>query len=505
MNIRNFFKKENKEAEMKETEVNVSDKNETNLDTEEENESNEVQVKLIDNTDLEKEKEVVEETPAYIRYKNIDWRKISPQKILFVNSEIMLENKRLIQEKMQIKLYADELEKQNLTVNSLKRELNKILDDIAGQLFSCSELLTRINDGEKLSIRQKADAIVKSVLKSEKDLMEENKELYEKTKEYKIVLNNLQQQVYELTVEKQSEYASESQRYTEEDIKEMINITPTSQDIIITATPLSKINDSVRKDDVAIAILEVIGKQGLSEFPEILKVLIEKGVNDNKVEESVQSLISDKVITSENCKPFNRSSGVRLLELTKDIGVKVYKELFTSEPVESEMSMIIKENDNTYHGYSIKDVYLQLLARGYKKEDVSMRRKANTITISNGVTWIPDVIAKHPISNVTEYYEVETGKCNQKDFYYKLDKACLVTNKLRIIVPNKGVADDYFENIKSWYASKQIKPAMTSIVYTFKEFKDKQKEKARCYPKPQKEDINVSNEIFNEIKKKGGK
>ena len=437
---------------------------------------------------------------AYERYKNIDWARLSPKAVMQVLAEVMLENKRLIQESIQNKNYISELEKSNFSVAKAKKELDGILDSIAGQLYCCRTVLQRVNDGEKISLNEKADLIVKYVSESETNHLNREQTYISKIKDYKKILTDLQNQIYDLTAKQNTEISKNEQKYDESDIEKMINLTPKSEEFILTATPLSKAK-SLADEPLAEAILEAIGKHGISEFPEIASFCASNyGFNDQKVEEMIFDLEKQNIIQTTLIKPFNRSRGVRLVAIADAVGLKVYKDKFGVEPIESEMAKIRRENDNYEHGYCIKDVYKQLLATGYSEMDTSMERAKNTITISGNVTWVPDIIAKNPVSKKIEYYEIETGKCNQKDLEYKLDKAVLVTDKVKIIVPNKVIADSYLEYVKNWYNSKKTSPAITIVILSFQEFKTKDKNSIRAYPKISKEDVNVSNEIFNEIK-----
>lgn len=461
-------------------------------------------------TETEEDKKVDEAKgkSAYDKYKNIDWSKLSPKKVLEINAELLLENKRLVQEAIQNKNYIDELEHSNLSVVETKKQLNQYLDYIAGKIFSCNSIIQRLNSGEKISLAEKADLIIRCVTDNETRLMNNYQRAINKIKDFKIIQDNLQKQIYDLSVNrgtkviKTSETIDDSgQSFNADEINEMINLTPKSNDIVFTATPISKVQ-KVCDNDVAKAILEAVGSKGISETPEIYSFCVEKAINDQKATDMIYTLIQEKVLSEYMAHPLNRNRGVRLVELTQDVGVRIYKEFFKKDPVKSEMSIIKAENDNYDHGYSIKDTVTQLKAFGYKSEDISMDRKKNTITLSGSVTYIPDIIAKHPITKVQEYYEVETGKCNRQELEAKLSKAVLVTNKLKIIVPNKMVANEYLENVSNWYNKSKTAPAIQFIIQTFQEFKTRDKLNTRYFPKMLKEDVNVGEELLQEIKQK---
>ena len=451
----------------------------------------------------EKDTEGDRSKAIYEKYRSINWNRVDVKKVMGLLAEVMLENKRLVQEKIQYQNELEEYSKKNADAVKHRDEIDKALDYIASKLFCCQPLMLEINNGVKYKTMEKADKIIKYIIQNENLLLSQKKQYVEKVKKDKVILENLRKQLYDLTLEaseKKETVDDSGQAYSEKDIKKMINLTPQSPDIIIKAIPLDKAKETFN-EKICSAIVEAVGKHGISEFPEICDFCVTKGINDSKVEDAIYDLEKEKIIVSEMIKPFNRNRGVRLIKLTEDLGEKLYFDKYKEKPVEPEMEKIRRENDNYEHGYSIKDVVLQLKAFGYKDEDISMDRKKNTMTISGSITWIPDVVAKNPVSHQIEYYEVETGKTNPKDFVYKLDKAVQATNKVKVIVGNKMVADNYLEHVKNWFNSKKTQPALNVVISSFQEFKNKDKTNFRCYPKVQKEDVNITNEVLKEIQK----
>ena len=230
----------------------------------------------------------------------------------------------------------------------------------------------------------------------------------------------------------------------------------------------------------SLAVIKAVGIKGMSEFPEISRYVKEvDGVSENRLETVVNNLEKEDIVEVERITTFQRNTGLRLIKLKDEIGYKLFKETFKREPVKSEMQIIRAENDNYEHGYNIKET-CDVLRKNYGYEDVSMDRKTNTITVSNQNTWIPDIIAINPISKKKEYFEVEMGTHNTANFNFKLDKALLVTNELKIIAPNKIKADEILGKVRAWYNSKKNNPSIVVKVYTFVEFK--RKEESRIFP-----------------------
>ena len=104
-----------------------------------------------------------------------------------------------------------------------------------------------------------------------------------------------------------------------------------------------------------------------------------------------------------------------------------------------------------------------------------MDRKKNTIPVSGANVWIPDIIAVNPVSGRKEYFEVEMGTHTQDAFNLKMDKANLKVQALRIIVPNKNVAENICRKIEAWKAKNLKKnSSITIYVQRFSELKSKE-------------------------------
>lgn len=442
-----------------------------------------------------------ENEPMYEKYKNIDWSKVSREKVFKVMAEVMLENKRLSQE---INRLNSEIEYSYTTDKSNKGpDAKSVLEAIAQKI--APEVINQVNGGKKYSLIEMQETIISEVLRNKKRLMDKILSQNEDIKAQKELLDELQQQVYEMIEKRNSEikHTEEITPFTEEDFKNMTveNLpeekTEREPSVILKAIPIEKARILFNAED-SLEVAKAIGVEGLSEFPEIAKYVKNAGISENRLETIVSNFEKEDIVEIVRINTFQRNSGLRLVRLKEDIGYKLFKESFKKNPVKSEMQIIRAENDNYEHGYCIKDT-CEVLRKNYGFEEISMDRKTNTIQVSNNNTWVPDIIGINPVSKKKEYFEVEMGTHNEANFNFKLDKALLITSELKIITQNKLEADKILAKVKSWYNSKKNHPNIVVKVYTYVEFK--RKDEGRLYPTII-QDSNIIDDVVKETEDK---
>ncbi len=430
--------------------------------------------------DTEKKPVQNNEQAAFSRYAHVDFRKMSNEKLFNVIVELLRENKILAQEKA--KLY-DEVSQYNEEVKSVRKATGNVsdkIDYIAAKV--CPELIKMINDGKKLSIDAKVSIIIDSILQEKRKYMTQILNLRETIKGHKMVLDELKAQLIEKTEVSNQEYESEKKEFTEKDFETFAGATASERtsdeftsiqgSVAIKAIDLEKARDSIGPTEQK--IMEAIGREGISEHPALLDYCLKSntGITDTKFEIACDKLKSNLIVDMETVQSFNRIRGIRVYSLSNEVGKPLYKEIFREKPVVSEKEKIKRENDNLSHGYSIKDVKVQLEEFGYT--DVSMDRKDNTIPIAGANTWVPDIIGTNPTTGRKEYFEIEMGTHNQTNFNAKMDKANLKASILRIVVPNKTVQDNICRKIDDWRALNIKKTSsITIFVQRFNEFKVK--------------------------------
>lgn len=446
-----------------------------------ENSSESEALKQTENAQTEVPNSTTVSSKTYEKYKNIDWRKVSQERVFRVMAEVMLENKRLNQD---LDRLTTELE-QNYVQNKGKDKSREVLENIAQRI--APGVINEINKGKKFSIIELQDYIVKEVLENKSGYMNRVIELSERVKSHKELFDELQKEYYALleTQNKQTiqDNNGETPTFTEADFKNLtanipVNKTDREPKVVMKVISLEKAKNLFMQED-SLIIAKVLGEEGISEFPIIQQRVKREGISDNRFETIISNFEKEEIIELVKTTTFQRNTGLRLIKLKEDVGVRLYKEVFKKAPIKPEMQIIREENDNYEHGYSIKDT-LNVLKENYGYEQVSMSRKTNTITVADRTTWVPDIIGINPISKKKEYFEIEMGTHNDENFNYKLDKALLVTSELKIITTNKITADRIMSKVKTWYNQKKSSPNMVVKVYTFVEFK--RKEEGRFYP-----------------------
>ena len=436
-----------------------------------------------------------QEERAYKKYENIDWKRVSQEKVFAVMAEIMLENKRIYQE-------CDRLNReieQNYSSKKTQDNSKVILEEIAQKIAPL--LAKRINSGEDISAVEMKECINYEVLQEKSRLIKKVQELTERVKSYKELNDEFQAQYYDL-VEQMNKLKEENNKKpvdakanTTEEEQKTYTIDELNKDImanlpeekpvreqkaIMKIIPIEKARELFNTEE-CLAIAKVLGSEGISEFPLIQKKVRQDGISESRFETLITNMEKENIVEVIKVTTFQRNTGLRLIKLKEEVGYMLYKEAFGKNPVEPEMEIIRKENDNYEHGYSIKDT-LNVLKENYGFEEISMSRKENTISISkdNMKTWIPDIIGINPVTTKKEYFEVELGNHNEENFNYKLDKALYVTSELKIITSNKIQADRILGKVKAWYNQKKTYPNILIRVYTFVEFK--RKENGKFYP-----------------------
>lgn len=425
------------------------------------------------------EKKDLLDKPAFSKYENVDFSKMSQQKLFNVIVELILDSKRLYQS---VNKLNTEVFQYNNDVKTARKDTSNIenkIDYIASKI--CPSLINEMNSGKKFTVDAKIAIIIDEVLQDKKRLMTRILKLNEQVKNDKLVLDELKAQLAENIKTNNEEVLEETKEFTEKDFETFAGSNATNVDvsstqggsIVIKAIDLVKARASI--DETGKKIIEAIGKEGISEYPLLLQYCLQSnaGITEFKFSASLDSLTNNSILDMDIAQSVNRIRGVRLYSLSNEVGKTLFKEIFREKPVLSEKEKLKAENDNLHHGYSIKDVVLQLEEFGYT--DVSMDRKKNTIPVSGANVWIPDVIAVNPVSGRKEYFEVEMGTHTQDAFNLKMDKANLKVQALRIIVPNKNVAENICRKIEAWKAKNLKKnSSITIYVQRFSELKNKE-------------------------------
>lgn len=204
--------------------------------------------------------------------------------------------------------------------------------------------------------------------------------------------------------------------------------------------------------DISWMVMDIIGTEGKSIVSEIENSLFQKDptIVASKLRTSINTLVNIGLLNREPVKiPIKGSLYVHQLT---DMGSHLYKAKYGKAPVASEMDLIMAEHDNCTHGYSIKFLAEQLRESGVYEEVLDRNRK-NPIQISEGCSYIPDIICIDK-NHVKTYIEYECVNYNQTNFNAKCSKMCRVTSVLNFVVPNREAIEKIMKLIENWIDSR---------------------------------------------------
>lgn len=189
------------------------------------------------------------------------------------------------------------------------------------------------------------------------------------------------------------------------------------------------------------SIVEVIGKKGISRYPSIEAAVLEMSTSDirkTKVRSAATELQKMGIIHGDTLR-LPLTPIVNVFRLS-EIGSRLFKKKFQKDAVLSELEKVIAEHDNADHGYGIMDAAEMLTESGYYKVVNSFNR-SRAISLKNGGSYIPDLIAIPKEGNFKQYIEYERGTHTKADFITKCNKMAQVTKHLDFIVPNSEVIE----------------------------------------------------------------
>ena len=199
---------------------------------------------------------------------------------------------------------------------------------------------------------------------------------------------------------------------------------------------------TIRKNigDLGMKTLQILAYEGNSEEPELINavrnvILFSTGkpVSEDSIRRSIQSLWSNGLIERKEV-----NTGVRRFNILKLLsnGKMFANHVFDKTPVESEWEELEREHARVEHGYLIKDTKKILEEKGVY-DSITTGRTENRIRISDDRSCIPDIACT--LGDGCDFYEVECGTHNQKDFDYKCDKLVRLTKILIFVSQNRYV------------------------------------------------------------------
>lgn len=205
-------------------------------------------------------------------------------------------------------------------------------------------------------------------------------------------------------------------------------------------------------------VLQAFGETGLSEFKELLLEASAKlpGLPNETTSRRALYFLKNTGFVDVTKLSLPGNANMMLYKLT-ETGRDAFRYLFKKDPVESEMSSIIRNHTSLEHGYGIKKAAqtiekMDFIQKTESKVYYMTRAKNFTIQTGADTKYIPDIVIVTHDKNEekTMYIEYETGKCTDIDFFKKCNKIAGIQNPIYIIVPDKDAKDRTEDKIKNW-------------------------------------------------------
>lgn len=221
-------------------------------------------------------------------------------------------------------------------------------------------------------------------------------------------------------------------------------------------------------------LIQIIGKTGYSKIPTMIEYCkktypdipsssrLNTGLNNITVEvpkESDSKLdpTADYIIEKRTTSNVGGAPKIAVYRLSF-LGEDIYRYLFHKDPKVSEMTNLLRNHSSIDHGYGIAYTAAVLGNFRFIKESNGKvyfltKRKDFIIQVNDKSSFIPDIVITYRGSNgkeYTEYFEYETGYCNNSDFVKKCNKIGTVCRMVNIIVPSKQVAEDTYNKAIEW-------------------------------------------------------
>ena len=466
---------ENEVAVVEDVAENVVENDETNDDE-----------KVVEKNENENDnvEESSKERDVLKKYENVNFSKMSQKKLFEVINELLIELKKTRYSLNKYDTENIEFYESQKKAKSEKKDVEGNILFLARKISPTYNQLNIENKTNNYAISEVIDMILKDHLMMQRELQEKILDLEKQKVLDKKMLNELKNQLGDQRNQTFLENKdNDSKDISDSDIEEFndkVNITvegsktvysSNESHVAIVAVDLDEARKTLGQTEWD--IIEIMGKTGISLYPEILqKCIDEKNYTESKVKTAYARLESLKVIATDQVQTAKVKRGVRISDLTSEIGQLLYKEKFNTKPVESEKCRTIKDHGNLTHGYSIRETGIILESLGYT--DVTTSRKTNGIHIGDNKYWIPDVIGTNPITGKKEYFEVEYGNHNTDNFDEKLTKANLKANILRFVVPSEIIKQKIKNKVEHWKAMQSKKTtSMTITICTIAELEQK--------------------------------
>ncbi len=257
------------------------------------------------------------------------------------------------------------------------------------------------------------------------------------------------------------------------------------------------VKEAERLTDPQKLYVRAMGESGYCERKQLLDFIKEQypcEEKDSRMQAAFFDLVRPTgeegiVLSTVLCVP-----GYSRLNLFKlgDLGKEVFRYLYSKEPVEAEMDVLVKNHTSLEHGYGIRQTAQLFSTMSYftcRNARIEYLTRSKKISVKTGdhTSYIPDIAVyyeKEDRDPIVAYYEYETGACTQMDFFAKCNKMASIHRNLLIIVPNAEAKRVTIEKFKAWRAkvrdgTYQLDHRVELHLSTYGEIKRRKNERAK--------------------------
>ena len=226
---------------------------------------------------------------------------------------------------------------------------------------------------------------------------------------------------------------------------------------------LEKYIEKINDDNQLKIILETIGETGLSRVTELKETDKFKRTFVSGNGEFTQGVLSKKLQVLDDLEIIDvekittgRKGGYENIYSLSDTGIQIYRQIFSTNPVESEKFAIKRQHTSLEHGYFIKTVAKELENKGYEVYDSPedcIRKPLMALEEGDDKLRVEADLIINKSDN--EYLiECEMGTTSDSDMNKKLDKLILVTNVISFIMNNQDSLNKTSAKVDKWITKK---------------------------------------------------
>ena len=199
-------------------------------------------------------------------------------------------------------------------------------------------------------------------------------------------------------------------------------------------------------------LIRIIGTKGYSLYSDIYTEISKEmpEITNGKTRSSLKFLVGCQILQEEKVKVKTTISFFYF----SIKGSRIFEILFQEKPIMSMAEKLIAEHDNLVHGYGIF-LTAEILKENERFRNVNIWNRKHPLKIREGMSYIPDIICT-TLDGKQMYIEYECGNHTQTNFNGKCNKMLNFTNTLNFIVPNRKGEEIINSQVRKWIDNKGI-------------------------------------------------